>query len=532
MGLRDVFKRRERELNPPVSPDGEVPETGQIAFAVPNSNRSLWGGGLVRGLSPERLARLLDMVRQGETPAEYLEIAGELEQRDAHYRSVLSTRKHAVEGLELFVQPAGDSARDNEIAAAVEEDILTHPDIMDLRKNALDALGKGFSVNEIIWDTSGKRWKPTAFLYRDPRWFAYEKETGILCLREPLGNGLIPLEPYRFIVHEPNLLSGMQITGGLSFTALFYWLIKTYDVTSWAAFADRFGYPVRLGKYGKKATKEDIATLKRAVAAIGSDVGAVIPDSMVIEIVESTTTGTNAEVYRGLAEWVDKELSKLVLGQTASAEGTPGALGGQPGQEEVRQDICKADAFQFDKTLNRDLVIPYVKFNFGDTAGCPKIRTKLVESKNIQVIVDAVQKLVPLGLEVSKAEMLTLLGLGTPAEGEKVLEAPAYGAGMPELNARRVSLNAGQFPTAPPVNLPETGSAAPVDPADETDGYVAITDEIAAVVERALDTATDFKSFEKELEHLVTEWPADKLAELLAVATFKARVKGMEEFDR
>ncbi|MDR3173009.1 MAG: DUF935 domain-containing protein [Treponema sp.] len=511
MGLKDLFKGRERKT--------EEPETDQIAFAVPNSNRSLWGGGLVRGLSPERLAQILDTVRLGEVPAEYLEIAGELEQRDAHYRSVLSTRKHAVEGLEIFVQSAGDSAEDKKIAAAVEEDILNHPDIMDLRKNALDALGKGFSVNEIIWDTSGPRWKPKTFLYRDPRWFAYEKDTGALCLREPLGNGLVPLEPYRFIVHEPNLLAGTQISSGLSFTALFYWLIKNYDITSWAAFADRFGYPVRLGKYGRKATKEDIATLKRAVAAIGSDVGAVIPDSMIIDIVESKTTGTNTQVYRELAEWVNKELSKLVLGQTASTEGSEGQLGNNHSQEEVRQDICRADALQFDQTVNRDLVIPYVNFNFRDVTVYPKVRTKLAESKNIQAIVDAVQKLVPMGLEVSKAEMLTLLGLGAPAGNEEVLKAPAYG--VPELNAGRVSLNAAA-----------AGEPDPVDPAGEAGGYIAVTDEIAGVLDRALDKAVDFKSFEKELEKLAASWPADKIAELLAVATFKARVKGMEDFDQ
>lgn len=140
----------------------------QRATPVANSNRDLWSGGLVAGLTPEKLAAILDKVRRGDVPAEYLEIAGELEERDAHYRSVLSTRKHAVEGLELYVQAGGDDKNALAVADAVQEDIISHADSMDLIKNALDALGKGFSVNEIIWDTSGSRWKPETFIYRDP----------------------------------------------------------------------------------------------------------------------------------------------------------------------------------------------------------------------------------------------------------------------------------------------------------------------------------------------------------------------------
>ena len=497
----------------------------EIAFAVANTNRSLWGGGLVRGLTPGKLAGILDQVRCGESPAEYLEIAQELEQRDPHYRSVLSTRKHAVEGMDLFVEAAGDSPRDKEIAIAVEEDILKHRDIMDLRKNALDALGKGFSVNEIVWDTSGNRWKPKTFTFRDPRWFAYKKETGELCLRFTQGNDLTPLEAFRFIVHEPNLLSGMQITSGLSFTALFYWLIKNYDVTSWAAFVDRFGYPIRMGKYGKKATKEDIATLKRAVAAIGSDVGAVIPDSMLIDIIESKTTGTNSEVYKALAEWVDKELSKLVLGQTASAEGTAGKLGDSKIQEEVRDDIIKADALQFEQTINRDLVIPYVNFNFGEQPVYPQIKTKLIEKKNVQLIVDSVQKLVPLGLRVSKAEMLNLLGLSTPADDEEVLEQSKPAGLDPFSLNSQVSLNNTAVPAM-------EFTAEPGDPKDEENGFIAISDEIVAVLEKAMNKSTDFKSFKRNLAKLAVDWPPDKIAELLAVATFKARVQGQLEFDK
>ena len=495
----------------------------QRATPVANSNRDLWSGGLVAGLTPERLAVILNRVRRGEVPAEYLEIAGELEERDAHYRSVLSTRKHAVEGLELYVQSGGDDKEALAIAEAVNEDIISHADSMDLIKNALDALGKGFSVNEIIWDTSGTRWKPETFIYRDPRWFAYDKVTGVLSLRDVYGIELHPLEPYKFIVHEPNLLSGKQITSGLSFTALFYWLVKTYDVTSWAAFADRFGYPVRLGKYGRKATKEDIATLKRAVAAIGSDVGAVIPDAMAIDIIESKTTAGNSEVYESIAEWADKQLSKLVLGQTASAEGTPGKLGDSQDQQAVRQDILKADVRQLEQTLNRDLVIPYVDFNFGKQERYPKLRIKYVEPKNVQLIVDSVTKLVPLGFKVKAQEMHALLGLSSPEKDDEILTAPAaYEPIMNAQNAGRIALNAS--------DVTQSENDETVD--DETpEGFVEITDDIAEVLEKAADKATDFKSFEIELEKLVSGWDAGKIAHTMAIAFFKSRAEGDANFD-
>lgn len=493
----------------------------QRATPVANSNRDLWSGGLVAGLTPERLASILDKVRRGDIPAEYLEIAGELEERDAHYRSVLSTRKHAIEGLEMYVQSAGDDKEALAIAEAVTEDIAEHSDMMDLRKNALDALGKGFSVNEIIWNTSGSRWKPDTFIFRDPRWFAYNKETGLLSLRDVYGMELSPLDPYKFIIHEPNLLSGKQITSGLSFTALFYWLVKTYDVTSWAAFADRFGYPVRLGKYGRKATKEDIATLKRAVAAIGSDVGAVIPDSMVIDIIESKTTSGTSEVYEKIAEWSDKQLSKLVLGQTASAEGTPGKLGDSQDQQAVRQDILKADVRQLEQTLNRDLVIPYVKFNFGTQERYPKLKIKYVEPKNVQLIVDSVTKLVPLGLKVKPQEMNALLGLSSPEKDDEVLTAPSpLGFDMNSQNKSGIALNASEV------------SSDEIEIDEHESGLIEITDDIAEVIEKAADRAVDFKSFETELEKLVSGWDAEKIARTMAIAFFKARAQGDNDFDK
>ncbi len=42
----------------------------------------------------------------------------------------------------------------------------------------LDAVGKGFSATEIMWDRSGREWFPVELKWRDPRWFAFDWISG------------------------------------------------------------------------------------------------------------------------------------------------------------------------------------------------------------------------------------------------------------------------------------------------------------------------------------------------------------------
>ncbi|GAB6391074.1 MAG: DUF935 family protein/gph [Treponematales bacterium] len=426
--LSDFFRRNKPESasapeTEPAAADNGVDDDEQ-AYAVPYTNRHPWGDfSLLQSLTPEHLARILDDVKRGECPAEYLELAQDIELKDLHYRSVLSTRKDAVTGLEIKVVPASEEKRDMELADAVERDIVKNPtaQLRVLTRNMLDALAKGFSVSEIIWDTSKTPWKPAAYKFRDPRWFQYDKETGqTLMLRAEIGNELETLRPYKFVVHEPHLISGNQITAGLALPALYYWMLKTYDVTSWAAFIDRYGYPIRVGKYGKKSTPEDIATLKRAVAAIGQDFGVVIPESALLDIVESKSAKDTSTVYHDTAEWVDKQISKLVLGQTMTTdEGS--SLSQSQTHEKVRDDIADSDIQQIVETLNAALTVPYIDFNFGKQEVYPRIDLFKPDEKNVEQVITALSNLGPQGLKVKADEVRGLLGLSNPEEGDEVI---------------------------------------------------------------------------------------------------------------
>jgi hypothetical protein len=130
-------------------------------------------------------------------------------------------------------------------------------------------------------------------------------------------------------------------------------------------------------------------------------------------------------------------------------------------------------------------------------------------------------------LKVKADELRSLIGLSNPEEDDEVIGGRTSLSQESQfafdgLNAERnVALNA--------------AGAEPPDSVDELiteneSGYTAVSDEIASVIEKAADAATDFESFQKELAKLVTGWSPDKIAECIAVATFKARALGSAEF--
>ena len=533
MGLTDLFKKKplaQGDADDKTTRGKAALEKEQV-YAVPYTNRPPWSDfSLLNRLTPETLAGILRDVRSGECPAEYLELAQDMETRDLHYRSVLSTRKDAVCGLEIKVEPASDDKRDMEIAQAVERDIVKNRQarFVPLVRNMLDGLAKGFSVNEITWNTSGKVWKPQKYVWKDPRWFQYDKATGqTLMLRDEHGGDLHPLLPNKFIIHEPNLISGTQITSGLALPALFYFMLKSYDVTSWAAFIDRYGFPIRLGKYSRKASDEDIKTLRRAIASIGADFGAVVPESAVIEIIESKTSHENTSAYQSLATWVDKQISKLVLGQTMTTDDGSSRAQSEV-HEEVRQDIAAADALAVADTLNSSLVLPYVKFNFGEQENYPEIVLYKPDEQNIEQVVNAIEKLAPHGLTAKADEVRSLLGLSKPEEGDETI-----GGRLPlsDLEQDGLERNSKAELNAASLKAKESGGFVDDVQSDYERDLVPISDEIAEVLEKAADKATDFDSFEAELLRLTKEWEPDQIAKLMAIAFFSARAKGDHRFE-
>lgn len=373
-------------------------------------------------LTPSRLGMLLRQAADGNHDA-YLTLAEEIEERELHYRSVLSTRRLAVSGAPVEVQAADDSAKAKEIADAVRQDLTENDAFVDLLFDLLDGLGKGFSVSEIIWNTEGKRWVPRAYKWRDPRLFAWNEsleELRVYDERDLYGK---PLAPFKFVSFIPKLKSGVPIRGGLARVAVVAYMFKSYTVRDWHTFMDVFGMPIRLGRYGIDATEPEIQKLRQAVTNIAADAAGLIPDTMSIEFIEAAKTAGGDQLFRGSAEWWDKQISKVVLGQTMTSE-DGSSLAQAKVHNDVRLDIAQADARQLCAAINRDLVRAYVDLNFGAQERYPSISLTIDEPEDLRATAEVIEILVKNGVPVPVWWVREKFGIPEAHDGDELLGAP------------------------------------------------------------------------------------------------------------
>lgn len=378
------------------------------------------------GLTPARLAAALESADRGET-FDFLTLAAELEERDVRYGAALGVRKRAALGVLPVVEAASDSAADRELAGEITA-LVRAPQFRRLAAACLDGLGKGWSAVEIDWDRSGETWRPRAYHWRDPRWFRWHirdpRELRLLDEAAPLEG--LPLEPGKWVVHVPPLREGVPARGGLARVACAAYLLRSYALRDWMGFLEVFGIPVRIGKYHPSATEDDRRALRRAVAEIGSGAAATIPESMQVELVEAAR-GSATDAFERICLWLDRQVAEAVLGQSATTEGTPGRLGNDQAQADVRHDILVGDCADLADTVNRDLVQPWVALNRGPRPAerCPRVVIRPPDPEDAEALARSLRLLVPLGLRVEEAAARKRLGLPDPPEGARLLQAPA-----------------------------------------------------------------------------------------------------------
>lgn len=398
------------------------PQTAQVAWI----NRQ-WAEHPVNGLTPARLAGLLRQAEQGDITAQ-ADLFSDIEERDAHIFAELSKRRRAVTKLDWSLVPPQDATpAEKQSSEKLEALIRSMEELPQLLFALTDAIGHGFSAVEIEWTRRRDGiWIPKRFHPRGQRMFQLVRtdlcEELRLCDMTATGQELRPLS---WLLHTSAARNGSMARTPLCRTLSWLFLYKAFALGDWAEFLEVYGYPIRIGKYGPNASKDERETLLTAVIDIGRRAGGIIPESMNITLLDAVDGDPKA--FSELIAWAEKSASKAILGGTLSSQAdgatSTNALGTV--HDDARLDIRDDDAISLAGTLTRDLVLAIGQVNglVLDPLRCARWVFDTQQPEDLSLYAEALPKLVSIGMLIDRDWAHERLRIPKASSPESALKA-------------------------------------------------------------------------------------------------------------
>jgi len=384
------------------------------------------------GLTPARLLSIFREADRGSLAAQ-MALFEQMEEKDAHLYSVAHTRRLAVTGLPWRIVSAADvpggpdvDRRAADAAAAWCAAVLhATPGLEESLVHLALALGRNLALVELVWRHGPRGPQLAELVPVDFSRLLLDDHDRVRVLVDDHDREGRPLPPHKFIVHQPEAVCGHPARGGLLRVTALAYLAKHFALKDWLVFAEVFGMPVRIARYGPSATAEEKRELLEMLKQLGADAVGVFSQAVQLDIQQPRMPG-ETNLYENLCLYCDREISKAWLGQTLTTDTirSRATAGAAQVHDRVRRDIRDDDLRKEAATIRRDLLTPLVRFRFGPRAPVPHFRRVLdqtLEPERLGAVLDvAVNRL---GLRVPVRFAHAALGL-PQAEGDEPVLSP------------------------------------------------------------------------------------------------------------
>jgi phage gp29-like protein len=368
-----------------------------------------------RALTPSKVDAIMTAANQGNI-VEQSKLALELEEKNWDIAQAMETRRNAVLGVRWTVEPGDDTPAAKKAAENFKKaldstggasnmvggkrlDSFNH-----LRADMLTAIIAGFSVSEIIWKPGGEI---AGFQFIKQRHFDYR--TGNLKLITTTQPDGIDLAPRKFVVNSYRRRGSDLSRSGLIRPLAWLHCFQNVNFKDLLRFIERYGMPFLVARVDRESWENERNKLKALVRNFGPDGGAVFTKSVETELLQaSNNTG---DVYFKLLEYTGAAIQKVICGQTASSQGTPGKIGNDKAMSDVRQDYLEADCSTMDDTIDADVADPWNTFNSPAGTPCPKVKHHCEPPEDTEGTATTVKTLYEGGLETDPEEMSQRFGM-------------------------------------------------------------------------------------------------------------------------
>lgn len=419
---------------------------GQVPWQ--DQNRTRYG----RSLTLDRIENALRGAQHGYM-RDLCDMARETMSLDPHLTSVLSKRINAVASLPWEVRPAEGPGVDKTLALSyaefVREQLLLIPAFMQAIKQLAWGLFDGRAALEVQWvnreqisaDGTRGQWRAAELTWIHPRRLQFGPERELRVSDDAVSYSFAPLGialrdmRCKFIEFKPQLFGDYPELEGLAPRCLYWAFFKRFGARERMVLVELFGKPWRIVTIDpdSDAGAQDLANAAVIADQLGGVSTAQMPRGVDLEVVK--TDPTAGEIHKDIIAESDKQISKLVLGQTGTTDAQPGALGGGM-QALVMKDeqllIAQGDAALISDAIEDGLTDAIIELNFGTQAlmHAPRFVMRADSPSDRKADTDRMMAALNLGLSVSVDEAYEVTGFRKPDGGEAVLKMVEMPNGM------------------------------------------------------------------------------------------------------
>lgn len=435
---------RTAQAIPPEKPRGVSRETIRKLFAEPaptKDQRTRYG----RSLNLDRIENAIRDAENGRM-REITDLEYETISVDPHLASVLGKRIGALSALDYEVSPATGAGVDPERAAFfagfVREQLAAISMFRQSVRQLAWGLFHGRAALEIMWRvprtaSATDNYRVVELKWVHPRRLSLGPERELRLDDSYAVAGFsatgVALRDHRwkFVPFMPQLFCDYAEREGLGPRCLYWSFFKRFSMREQLILLELFGKPWRIVEVDEEssADEDDLIAAEEAAQKLGGANTARMPRGTKLEVVSPSRAA--GQIHREVVEEADRQISKLVLGQTATTGdggSVPGADGVLRGEQLV---ILQQDANLLSEAIESHLTDAIVAMNFGeeflDHAPKFKLRSEVPADKSTELA--RLKLALEAGLEVDLDEAYAISGFAKPERGAavvKIEQPPAH----------------------------------------------------------------------------------------------------------
>ncbi len=470
---------------------------------------------------------------------------------DPHLTSVLYKRFNSVASLPWECRPAEGPGVDPKKAQAyadfVREQLLM---VSNFRKAIVQlawGLFDGRAALEVHWIdrpetytpkgaegmTLQIKWRVGSLGWIHPRRLCFDEDRNLYINDTGGGTGFdktgfgLNFLPFKFIQFTPQLFGDYPELEGLAPKCLYWAFMKRFGARERMVLVELFGKPWRVITVDENsdADAQDLQDAAEIADQLGGNNGtasARMPRGTKLEVFDHDPR--SGELHEKIIETSDKQLSKLVLGQTGTTDAQPGALGGGLQALVMSNEqfvILNGDAAMLGEAIEDYLTDAIIELNFGraELINAPRFVLRAETNPDKKAEAERMKIALDMGLPIEIDEAYEVLGfkkpepgsivlqvlstpgpMGTVERSSKIIVAPA------ELAQQQAEIDAAireaAAPQAGPAPIIDPNAPPPANDDDEPAAPAAVakpTDDAAGVIKDVLGLEQISRDFERIL---------------------------------